>query len=207
MGSLRRLGSAWRDDVEDLGGGDGEVILGWLYDFPLSQHHQNAFNSFDHNPHIQDAFNIILRQKEYFLIHELNKRPPARVLICFGKFNNYAKEGKPVVIPSDTKEARNTHPFRFSEMYCLACHDWYDTTWRIGKSVLLLDGLEYIITNNEFINVLRLIDNIKELVSLHKSTLLLPLNSTAFSDKEITLIRKNMIDLTDVKVNVEKFSS
>ncbi len=75
------------------------------------------------------------------------------------------------------------------------------------KSVLLLDGLEYLITNNEFNKVLKLIDNLKELVSLYKSTLLLPLSFTVFSEKELMLIKKNMIDLTKLKVNFEKLNT
>jgi len=75
------------------------------------------------------------------------------------------------------------------------------------KSVLLLDGLEYLITNNEFNKVLKLIDNIKELVSMHNSILLLPVSFSAFSGKEISLIMKNMCDITAAKINLESLSN
>ena len=71
------------------------------------------------------------------------------------------------------------------------------------QSVFLFEGLEHLIINNDFNKVLKLVDYIKELVSLHNSILLVPLSFSAFSGKEISLIMKNMKDITDVKVDIE----
>ena len=71
------------------------------------------------------------------------------------------------------------------------------------KSIFLFDGLEHLIINNDFNKVLKLIDYVKELVSLHNSIFILPFSYSAFSGKEISLIMKNMRDITDVKINTE----
>jgi hypothetical protein len=70
------------------------------------------------------------------------------------------------------------------------------------KSIFLFDGLEHLAINNEFIKVIKLIDFIKEQISLYNSILILPFSYSAFSGKEISLIMKNMQDITDVDVMV-----
>lgn len=70
------------------------------------------------------------------------------------------------------------------------------------NSVFLFEGLEHLTINNEFNKVLKLVDYVKELISLHNSILLVPLSFSAFSGKEISLIMKNMRDITDAKVDI-----
>jgi len=71
------------------------------------------------------------------------------------------------------------------------------------RSVLLLDGLEYLKTNNDFEIILKFTDHLKDLVYMYNNTLLLPISFKTFSEYEITLIKKNMVEITDAEIDVE----
>ncbi len=70
------------------------------------------------------------------------------------------------------------------------------------NGVLFLDGLEYIKTNNDLKKVLKLIDHVKDLVVLYKSTFILPVYFNIFNEKELALVKKNMIDLSDREIEL-----
>ncbi|MCK5561188.1 MAG: DUF835 domain-containing protein, partial [Thermoplasmata archaeon] len=76
-----------------------------------------------------------------------------------------------------------------------------------NESIFLLEGLEFLNTNNEFNNVVKLIDNIKELVETRDSIFILSYNSPAFSVKETALINKNMIDITTANYTTAQLKS
>ncbi len=63
------------------------------------------------------------------------------------------------------------------------------------SSVILLDGLEFIINNNDFSKTLHLMDNLKEMVAINNSILFVPMSSTMFSERELALLRKNCIEI------------
>jgi len=65
------------------------------------------------------------------------------------------------------------------------------------RSVIFLDGVEYIINHNDFLRTLNLMDNIKEIVALNSSVLVFPMSSTIFSEKEMALLGKNSIEISD----------
>lgn len=58
------------------------------------------------------------------------------------------------------------------------------------KSVILLDGLEYLISNNDYGIVLRLIQQVRDKVSTSNAILVIPVNPEALSDKELTLLKR-----------------
>ncbi|WP_455393134.1 DUF835 domain-containing protein, partial [[Eubacterium] cellulosolvens] len=64
-----------------------------------------------------------------------------------------------------------------------------------SNSVVLLDGVEYIVNNNDFLKTLSLMDSLKELVAMHNSMLILPISSTIFSEKEFALLGKNSVEI------------
>lgn len=61
-----------------------------------------------------------------------------------------------------------------------------------GGCVVLLDGIEYLITNNDFSTVLKYIDDINEAVMLSESTLLIPVDPRTLDEKELALLERNM---------------
>jgi len=57
--------------------------------------------------------------------------------------------------------------------------------------VVLLEGLEYLVSNNEFIKVLRVINQLNDLISQTGSVLILPVDTRAFSSREVALLERN----------------
>jgi hypothetical protein len=60
------------------------------------------------------------------------------------------------------------------------------------NGVILLDGLEYLISNNDFNKILRIIDQVSDHISQSSSRLILPVDPRAFEQKELALLERNM---------------
>ncbi|MEM4264899.1 MAG: DUF835 domain-containing protein, partial [Thermoplasmata archaeon] len=57
-------------------------------------------------------------------------------------------------------------------------------------AVILLDGLEYLITNNNFITVLRMIQSLRDQVTLHQSILIVAVNSSTLERHQLNLLER-----------------
>lgn len=77
---------------------------------------------------------------------------------------------------------------------------------RYKKCVVLMDGLEYLVINNGFQQVLRFVEHINEQVMQSRSTILIPISPSAFSEKELALIERNVqvIEQPSLSVGVER---
>ncbi len=77
---------------------------------------------------------------------------------------------------------------------------------RYEKCVVIIDGLEYLVINNGFQQVLRFVEHINEQVMQSKSTVLIPISPNAFSEKELALLERNVevIEAPAVSVGLEK---
>lgn len=64
-------------------------------------------------------------------------------------------------------------------------------TTKNKESVVLLDGLEYLITNNSFSIVARVMTDINEIFMANRSILLAPTNPKAFDEKELAILERN----------------
>lgn len=62
-----------------------------------------------------------------------------------------------------------------------------------GRGAILLDGLEYLMVNNDFARILHLLEYVNEQVALHKSVLLLSVDDRAFDPKELALLERNTV--------------
>ncbi|MGI0150089.1 MAG: DUF835 domain-containing protein [Thermoplasmata archaeon] len=60
------------------------------------------------------------------------------------------------------------------------------------QSVVLLDGFEYLVSHNDFGSVLALLHDLNESVAIQESILLVPFDPSAFSEREIALIRREV---------------
>jgi hypothetical protein len=58
--------------------------------------------------------------------------------------------------------------------------------------VVLLDGLEYLISFNDFTTLVKVVEDVCEIVSSKKSNFMLPINPSAFDEKEIARLERNM---------------
>ncbi len=63
--------------------------------------------------------------------------------------------------------------------------------------VIMLNGLEYLITNNDFKTVLHLIQSIKDQVAINESILLIPVNPSAMNENHIDLISGEVDELIE----------
>ncbi len=77
---------------------------------------------------------------------------------------------------------------------------------RYERCVVLIDGLEYLVINNGFQQVLRFAEHINEQVMQSKSSVLMPISPSAFSEKELALLERNMevIEQPTLSVSLEK---
>jgi isoleucyl-tRNA synthetase len=69
---------------------------------------------------------------------------------------------------------------------------------RDGNAIVLLEGLEYLITNNNFISVLRLIQTLKDDVAMRHAILLLPVGLKALDSHQMSLIEKEMDEVVSI---------
>lgn len=84
-------------------------------------------------------------------------------------------------------------------------HTIFDFIRNNKHSVVLLDGVEFIINNNDFLKTLNLMENLKEIVAIHNSVLVIPMSSTIFSAKEFALLGKNSVEIPkNVKLDFTK---
>ncbi|MBI0584130.1 MAG: isoleucine--tRNA ligase [Methanomassiliicoccus sp.] len=58
--------------------------------------------------------------------------------------------------------------------------------------IILLDGLEYLITNNNFLTVLRFIQSLRDQVAINKSILMLAVNPSTLDPHELNLLEKEV---------------
>ena len=77
---------------------------------------------------------------------------------------------------------------------------------RYDRCVVLIDGLEYLVINNGFQQVLRFAEHINEQVMQSRSTVLIPISPNAFSEKELALLERNVevIQQPALSVGLEK---
>jgi hypothetical protein len=65
-----------------------------------------------------------------------------------------------------------------------------------GKgSIVLLDGLEYLITNNNFLTVLRFVQSLRDQIAIRNAILLMALNPSTLEPHELNLLEKE-VDVT-----------
>ena len=77
---------------------------------------------------------------------------------------------------------------------------------RYEEAMVIIDGLEYLVINNGFQQVLRFVEHVNEQVMQSKSTVLIPISPSAFSEKELALLERNVevIEQPSMSVALEK---
>jgi len=61
-----------------------------------------------------------------------------------------------------------------------------------GEAVILVDGLEYLMVNNGFLQTLLFVEQINEFVMQRKATVIFPVSSEALEEKELALLERNL---------------
>ena len=63
------------------------------------------------------------------------------------------------------------------------------------RAVILLDGLEYLMINNDFARILHFLEYVNEQVAMKRAVLILSVDDRAFEPKELALIERNTVAL------------
>jgi len=61
-----------------------------------------------------------------------------------------------------------------------------------GCGVILLDGLEYLVSNNDFNKVIRVINQVNDHIAQSRCRLIVPVDPRAFDSKELALLERSM---------------
>ncbi len=75
------------------------------------------------------------------------------------------------------------------EEISIAIHEFLQKS---EKSVVLLDGLDYLVTTNSFNLVLQMVNRLKDLAAVHNALLLVPANPDTFESKQFGLLSREM---------------
>jgi len=77
---------------------------------------------------------------------------------------------------------------------------------RYDECVVIIDGLEYLVINNGFQQVLRFAEHLNEQVMQSKAIMLIPISPSAFSEKELALLERNVevIEAPAISLRLEK---
>jgi|GEM_PF-4782587 len=74
------------------------------------------------------------------------------------------------------------------EKISLVCNEFLSA----GKSIIMIDGLEYLVSNNNFLTVLKLIQYLRDEVAIRNSILLLSFNPKALGENELNYLVKEI---------------
>jgi len=61
------------------------------------------------------------------------------------------------------------------------------------KTIILMDGLEYLMINNDYPRILKFIEYINEIIMQRKSILLISIDDRAFDPRELALLERNVV--------------
>jgi hypothetical protein len=61
------------------------------------------------------------------------------------------------------------------------------------NGVILLDGLEYLIINNDFPRILHFVEYVIELIMLRQAIILLPVSPRTLEEKELAMLERNLM--------------
>lgn len=64
-----------------------------------------------------------------------------------------------------------------------------------GESVIMLDGIEYLIVQNGYKEILQFVQSLKDSISLSHSRLIIPLDPSTIDNQQLHLLRREMIVL------------
>jgi len=73
----------------------------------------------------------------------------------------------------------------------MLAHAVMDFFSKTKNGVVLLDGLEYLITNNDFKKVSRMLEQINDFVMQYRCFLIVPVDPRAFDPKELAIVERN----------------
>jgi len=111
----------------------------------------------------------------------ITRRAPKAVMA------EYGLERTPVLWLSRVASEKNAVRPSPPENVAMAIEHFIEASER---PVVLMDGFEYLVSHNDFGSVLALLHDLNESVAIHESIFLVPLDPSAFNEREVALIRR-----------------
>lgn len=101
---------------------------------------------------------------------------------------NYLTNGMTIIWLSTTLGANYIDPHNLSTLF----NTIKTFVEKNEKCIIFLDGIEYLMINNVYIRIVKLIEHIKEMMVQSNSILLISLDERAFEPKELSLLEKGL---------------
>ncbi|MFH0815415.1 MAG: DUF835 domain-containing protein [Methanobacteriota archaeon] len=71
-------------------------------------------------------------------------------------------------------------------------------------SAIILDGIEYLVVNNGFAQVLKFVEHVNEMVMRSRAIMIIPVSPDAFDKREMALLERNMDVIESPLVQIGK---
>ena len=113
--------------------------------------------------------------------------------ICFTReypdklFRKHDLTGATVIWLSNIGSQNSIRP-KDLEKITLQCNEALNAS----QCIIMIDGLEYLITNNGFISVLKLLQFLRDATAVNSSILIISINQHAIKDSEVSLLRREV---------------
>jgi PAS domain S-box-containing protein len=98
----------------------------------------------------------------------------------------YGLEKTPLFWLSTTKTEYSIYPADIEKVNYYI----YEFVKQSANSIVLIDGIEYLILHNGFQNVLKVLHTLRDYIILYNSRLIIPIIPQIFSEKELQLLKK-----------------
>jgi len=113
----------------------------------------------------------------------ISRRSPKTIM------QDYGLEKTPILWLSRVATEKNSVRPSPPEKVALAIEHFIS----VGENaVVLMDGFEYLVAHNDFSSVLALLHDLNEIVALHEAILLIPMDPSAFQEREFAMIRREV---------------
>ena len=113
----------------------------------------------------------------------ITRRSPKSVM------TEYGLERTPILWLSRVSTEKNAVRPSPPEKVAMAVEHFIEVS---ENSVVLLDGLEYLVSHNDFGSVLALLHDLNETVAVREAILLVPFDPSTLGDREIALVRREV---------------
>lgn len=108
----------------------------------------------------------------------------------------YNLQKTPILWLSNSESEFAIEPVQLGKLY----HRIEDFLKKSQNSIVLLGGIEYIITQNNYTSALKFLQLVRDQISIHDSLLISPISPTTLAERDLKLIEREMTVLDKNKV-------
>ena len=138
------------------------------------------------SPNVMKLFMQIASQGHYGFI--VTREYPIEVR------KNWNVDSLPIIGLTTSKEGEELNNVQYMDPHNMVelSHAIKDFISKNERSVIIIDGLEYLIIQNNFNDVLRFIESINDFISKKKAVVIIPLDFKAVSESDLHLLKREL---------------